>query len=203
MSSLAIEVGGNDGGDTINLLKQYRYVHVFEPVKELCDKIRNRTNYPEYKNRVFIHECAVGDYVGEANFNVDMAGDWGCGSILEFNDNLQETWPGRTDFVVNEVRTITVTTLYEHCLNYGIGKIDFLHVDAQGYDLKVLEGLGSKITDVMAGVVEVCKDKSKALYKDQHTLDDVIKFLSLYEFNVTSMMSNDKYGNEYNVRFSR
>jgi len=54
----------------------------------------------------------------------------------------------------------------------NIKNICYLHIDVEGSDLKVIEGLDDKIKNVYSGVIEAAKDKELSLYKDSHSLEN-------------------------------
>lgn len=84
----------------------------------------------------------------------------------------------------------------------GIDRIDHLHIDTQGSDLKVLAGLGSKIDSVRFGVLEAAT-KTDILYKGQNTVEECLGFLVLNGFKITEIKNNDKFGHEVNIFFSK
>ncbi len=83
-----------------------------------------------------------------------------------------------------------------------IAKIDYLHCDTQGNDLKVLQSFGGYIGFLNSGKIECVKQNS--LYKDvDNDLDSVVDFLKTNGFQINEVQSNDSFDNEVNVIFSR
>ena len=56
---------------------------------------------------------------------------------------------------------------------YGITEVDYLHVDTQGNDFRVLQSLGNKINCIKEGVVEVAQNKQ--YYDVEDNWVDVVK----------------------------
>jgi hypothetical protein len=131
--------------------------------------------------------------------------DWGCSSLNTFNDNLDQTWPGRTDFRVTEVIEVDVTRLdtWIETNNLQLEKIDYFHCDTQGSDLRVLAGLGKYIDLIQAGVVECATREEGKLYKENPVQEEMIEFLELKGFKIKKIKSNDPYNNEANIYFTR
>jgi FkbM family methyltransferase len=116
-------------------------IHAFEPTPALAATIRDRASaLPNYH----LVEAAVDESPGVRFFNV---AELGCGSLLDLSD---QDWLG--DDVEGEVR-VRVARLDTELGALGIDRVDFLHCDAQGNDLRVLRSLGD--IAVREGVIEV------------------------------------------------
>jgi hypothetical protein len=95
-NKILIEVGANDGRDTARFLDDKNLaVYCFEPTVELQVILHNK--FKSFDNFNLI-PAAVDTENGFQWFNVAGLGDWGCSSLYEFSDNLEQTWPGRSDF---------------------------------------------------------------------------------------------------------
>jgi FkbM family methyltransferase len=201
MSKIYFDVGANNGDSCIQYLNGNNIVYGFEPTPKMIDIIKNKVgNNPNYR----LIPVAVSDVEGKAKFKISGQADWGCSSLCYFNDNLNETWPGRNDFKITEEIEVDVVRLDSFVEKEGITEIEFLHVDVQGKDLEVLMGLGSKINIVKAGVIEMPTSHKTKLYKDQKYLEnDAIEFLNKNGFNVDKVEANDCFRNEVNIYFSR
>lgn len=176
-------------------------VYAFEPTPRLIEHLKSRS---VGLNNYIIVPKAVSNYSGETIFYISGNADWGCSSICEFNDNLEKTWPGRTDFKVTDQLKVEVIKLVDFVKENNIESIDYLHVDAQGQDLEVLLGLEDKINIVKAGVIEMPTSHNTKLYKNQKYLkEDAIKFLEENGFTIKGVNSNDAQCNEVNIHFSK
>lgn len=197
---IVFDVGANDGRSCV----QFSYdpqntVYAFEPTPRFVEEL-SRGARPNYH----VIPKAVSDVSGRMPFYISGNWDWGCSSLNHFNDNLDKTWPGRTDFRVTEVIEVDVIRLDDFMNENNIDHIDYLHVDVQGKDLEVLQSLGTKISSVNEGVIEMPTSHDTKLYKDQKYLDkDAIDFLEKNGFRVVRIEPNDGFGNEVNIRFSR
>ena len=81
-----------------------------------------------------------------------------------------------------------------------ISKINYLHIDTQGNDLKVLLGLKNKIKIVEKGVMEAAINK-KSLYQNSHTVSEAQKFLKKNNFHITKIEFLDKLLKMKNIFF--
>lgn len=192
------DIGANNGDSTLHLGKEGHTVYAFEPTPEMIVEIKKKT---EGLFNYHIIEKAVSNYNGKARFNIAGQGDWGCSSLNEFSNGLDITWPGRTDFKVTDFINVEVTRLDTFIDQNSIKQIDYLHCDAQGSDLLVLEGLGKYIDIVKEGVIEVAANKELSLYKGvDNTLLTAVDFLTKNGFRDLHITP---WANEYNIHFKR
>jgi FkbM family methyltransferase len=196
MKKIIFDVGANDGSSCLHLQNENSKIFAFEPTPYLLNKYLY-----QYQNENYVViDKAVSNFNGKAIFKIAGQHDWGCSSLNTFNDNLSETWKGRTDFVVTEEIEVDVITLEKFIIDNDINTIDWLHIDTQGSDLNVLKGLKDKISIVVAGVIEAPADESVKLYKEQALKEESIDFLIKNGFKINSM---EYQMNEYNIYFSR
>ena len=202
---LMIEVGGFDGHDSLLGHNRGMQVITFEPKIDLAAALTARTS--SLTNFTVVAK-AVSNIDGKVMFNECQWG--GASSILPFkpDDELDLHWtPSRNDIHYSgKSYEVDVTRLdtYLRSVNMEDRSIDYLHIDAQGVDLEVLQGLGDLIKNVKTGVVETVKDTSKAIYVGQvNTLNHVKSFLTQNGFSITKIEGNDSTECEYNVFFKR
>ena len=199
------DVGANDGSSCIRFAQASpdNIVWAFEPTpkfaRELEEKYKSLPNY-------HVVQKAVSDVPGTSKFYIAATPgcDGGCSSLNQFNDNLDQTWPGRIDFQVTNTIDVEVIRLDQFMKDNNIEKIDYLHVDVQGKDMEVLFSLGDKLTSVGSGVMEMPLSDDVKIYKDQkYTLVDGVKFLTKNGFRVQRIEPNDVFCNEVNVYYYR
>jgi FkbM family methyltransferase len=195
---IVFDIGANNGDSTLHMAKEGATVYAFEPVPEMITEIESKTHgLPNYH----LTKSAVSNYNGRAKFYVAGQSDWGCSSLNEFSDNLEKTWAGRTDFKVTHEIEVDVIRLDTFVESRGITTIDYLHCDAQGSDLQVLEGLGKYIDIVKEGVIEISANDELALYKGtDNTLLTAVDFLTK---NGIRWIEISPWAQEYNIHFKR
>lgn len=206
MTKILFDIGANHGTDSIKKISKDKdwVCFAFEPTPELVNHLKNQSR--NIADRYFVYQYAISNFNGKSEFNIAGQKDWGCSSLLQFSDNLQSTWPGRTDFKVTKTITVDVITLktfIQQICPFNIEKIDYFHCDVQGSDLNVLEGLEEYINFIQEGVIEAAKNNDVKLYKNQHTKDEAINFLLNNNFKITNEISNDVFRNEYNIFFKK
>lgn len=202
---IIFDVGANTGMSTKEYMTETNVIYAFEPIPQLVESFL----LPLQSSRYFIVQKAVSDFDGTSSFNVARQDPsltdgslFGCSSLYEFSDDLDQTWPGRQDFEVTQQIDVKVTRMDTFIKENYISKIDYLHCDTQGNDLKVLKSFGEYIGFLNSGKVECVKKNS--LYKDvDNDLDKVIDFLKNQGFKIDEVQSNDSFDNEVNVLFSR
>lgn len=205
---ILFDVGANWGTDSLDRarLDLGTEVWAFEPVPEMCNHLKNSSQ--SFSNRYHVEQIALSDYNGTTVFNVHgvTGTDWGCSSLIDFNDNLNQSWPGRTEFKYTDTIPVQVSrfdTWFEHA-QPNIDRIDYFHCDVQGTDLKVLQGMGKYLSLIRSGVVEcACNDHTRKLYKESHTVQEMVGFLESNNFSIVDVISNDRTNNEFNVYFKQ
>lgn len=167
--SVIYDVGSRDALDGIELAKAFgaRELHIFEcnppSFRKCVDNVRKLVDPSEM--RVYLNECAVSDFDGEANFfpiNVQKTttphadGNPGASSLLRAN-----TAYSRESYVQDEMK-VRSTTLRTYCANHR--PPDLLWIDVQGAELSALRGLGDALDVVRLIHVEV---GFRAMYEKQ------------------------------------
>jgi len=200
-SKIFFDVGANNGSSSIPYAQSdiNTKVYAFEPTPEMIKQIENRT---QGLTNYFLTKKAVSDYNGNAIFKISEQGDWGCSSLLDFSEKSKTEWSGRPEYKVNREIEVEVIRLDSFIKEHNITKIDYLHIDTQGSDLKVLEGLGEYINIVEEGVMEAAA-KENILYNGQNSQQESIEFLEKNGFKITSIQFNEYYNNEVNIFFKK
>ncbi len=164
-----IEVGANRGQDTINFAQDSNnLVYAFEPIGKLYNKMLGR--FKEYPN-VHLFNNAIDIEEGDAEFHI--ANEKGASSLHKFVDNLDDNWKERNFHVKNTI-IVKKIRLDNFIKEKNISQVDYLWIDAQGNDFKVLQSLGEYISIVKEGKCEATR--VAALYKD--TINDVDTIVS-------------------------
>lgn len=193
------DVGANDGSSSYQWARQGSTVFAFEPNPEMIEAIKARVGAnPNY----IIMPFAVSDYNGTAIFNICKTHDRGCSSLLDVSEAGKTEWGGRQDMLPAETLNVNVMRLDSLSILDQISSIEFFHCDAQGSDLKVLQGLGRHISKIQAGVCEA-GTKPDILYKGQNTLETTRAYLESNGFEITGITTNDVQNNEVNLAFRK
>jgi FkbM family methyltransferase len=127
---ILIDVGAHYGISMLKFAKSGWKVFCFEP----DDKNRAVLEKTILKNglkNVVVESRAVSDANGRAKYySSDISS--GISSLLKFHPSHKEA------------KEVEITALSSYCNEHKIGHIDFLKIDTEGNDLKVIEGLDLK-----------------------------------------------------------
>lgn len=146
-----IEVGASHGDDTLRLSNGGKNrVFAFEPVPELFPIIHQKMIHHD---NFYLSSMAVDIVDGWQWFNVTTTPDRGASSLHQFNEKIAAQW-NPTAFVHSQ-RFMVMTTRLDTFMNtHNIKAVDYLWIDAQGNDFRVLQSLGERIHDVREGKCE-------------------------------------------------
>jgi len=87
---------------------------------------------------------------------------------------------------VEKRRMVEVRTIDDVCAEYGIGRIDILKSDTQGYDLEVFRGAQQAFNRNMIGMV-YCEINFSDLYIGQPRFEEVCSFLRTQGFQLAAL----------------
>lgn len=137
----AFDVGANEGGyiETF-FINGATKVYAFEPGTQLCEKIKRK-----FADRdVVIEQCAVSDNPGTLE-NVTWLNSWLLACPEDHPD--MQIAKSNCDFAEEHERfSVSVITLDDYTKDKDIGDFNFLKIDVDGYDYKVMKGSQALIT---------------------------------------------------------
>lgn len=151
-------------------------VHAFEADPQCFERLLENSRA---LSGVVAHPTAVSDRVGEATFfgSPDPA-ESGWGSL--FPDSL-----------LRPTRRVSTTTLDEWRQREAPGRVDFVKMDIEGAEYRVLRGAETLIRDdrptFFLEVNEVC------LARDGKSVQDIVEFLDTYGYRTTGVPSRTSH----------
>lgn len=128
----------------------------FEPIPSLYHHLHKKLS--QYHNAHII-ASAVDINDGWQYFNVSDFSSKGASSLHDYNRAVADAWHAEA-FTHTSKYLVSVVRLDSFLLRERIETVDYLWVDAQGNDFRVLQSLGDKIGCVKAGKCEVSFTKS-------------------------------------------
>lgn len=196
------DIGGCEGEDSIRYSRLFpnAEIFVFEPLPNNQKLIQE--NFSRFKaDKVKLITEALSDiqsfedfYVSSGrpeNMHDDM--NWNFGnksSSLLPPEKLEDLIPW---LKFKDVIKVTTNTLENFVNSYSITVIDFVHMDVQGAELKVLKGAGSFITNIKAIWLEVSNDE---LYKGQAKRNDIELFMRKKNFKLIKTVFDGVNGDQ-------
>jgi FkbM family methyltransferase len=132
-NSIFIDVGFNNGewSEYVLRAKQSAKVFAFDPC---VDVIENYQKKSVNLNNLELIQLALSNQEGNQVF-YDYGGRNGCNSLVKRNLDFEQ-------YINIEPKEyiVEVTTLDNWCNRVGVSHVNLLKIDAEGYDLNVLEG---------------------------------------------------------------
>jgi FkbM family methyltransferase len=188
------DIGACTGEDSIiysNLFPNAT-ITAFEPLTGNVDVMKQHLKAYGKEGRVHIESTALSDIEGEFSFYVSSGSPYNCenvqnttiipkewnksSSLLKPSHLLEKEFP----WLEFKEQTVVKTKRLDNYLNCNsIAKIDFIHMDVQGAELKVLLGLGQKIKNVKVIWLEI---ENIAFYENQPLRKDIQSYLSRHSF---------------------
>jgi 2-O-methyltransferase len=143
---IILEAGAHKGKDTVEMAKLWPagFIHAFEPVPNLFKLLENNTRN---LGNVRCYQLALGDTKGNETLFVSSGASDGSSSLLPPKDHLKN-YP--TVYFDTKVPVSTIT-LDEWARDNSVNKIDFMWLDLQGMELKVLKS-GAEILKTVKGI---------------------------------------------------
>jgi len=118
-------------------------IHAFEPNPATYVQLAVNAN-----GKFTAHKFALGDKEGEALLHMPLADGGAECSLMDAGIQKQYRDEPR------ETVSVQVKTLDSVMKDLGLGRIDFLKIDAEGYDLMVLRGVSGAIEADKIGIVQ-------------------------------------------------
>lgn len=198
---IILDIGGCEGEESIRYSRIFPLssIYIFEPLPENQKLVAE--NVIKYKTEnIELIPMAVSDKEGVSQFyvssghpeNLSKDLDWDFGnkssSLLSPEINPHK-WLNYNDII--NVETIT---LHSFLANKKINIVDFIHMDVQGAELKVLIGAGDFIKKTKAIWLEVADIE---LYKNQPLRKDIENFMDSNGFYLIKSEIEGQVGDQF------
>ena len=211
----AFDVGADDGfhGILFAFINPKIKVFAFEPIRGSKKIILGNLKKTEKFFGIKIHNyglinSAVSDYNGfttfyEAEYKV-------ASSLLKPKKKLDKFWTKSEDLLIKTVTKglktkkkykVKVITLENFCKKNSIKIINYLHVDAQGNDIRVIKSLKNFRKCLIEGVVEVPKSEKLKIYNKEHSFKFLKKKFNDWKFKITKIEEVQKNYPSLNIYF--
>ncbi len=174
-----VDVGAKDSIEYIKGLEPLTSIFAFEPNKEEAEKVNKKYEKKDFQSFVLDTKCLL-DVEGEFEFNIMK--QTSMSSLLEvdlhnYKKNFgsyekYQTWEKNVEI---ESKVIVESTTIDNYFK-GINNIDFLKIDTQGSELRILKGALNSIQNKRILIVKV-EVSTIPIYKNQALFSDIDLFL--------------------------
>ncbi|MCF8321921.1 MAG: FkbM family methyltransferase [Flavobacterium sp.] len=196
-----LDIGGCEGEESIRYSRIFpaASIFVFEPLPKNQKMVF--ANIEKYKpNSVHLVPMAASDEDGSTQFYVSSGHpdpnteyDWDFGnkssSLLAPQVNNNPAWLKFNEKI--DVPTISLDSFFRE---NKINEVDFVHMDVQGAELKVLSGAKAFVKNIKAIWLEVADVE---LYKGQPLRTDVEVFMNGNGFYLVKSEMHGSYGDQF------
>jgi len=204
------EIGACEGEDTGKYAKVFPQARfwVFEPLPSNFSKLQEvLSRHPEIKAQAFC--LALSDHSGTATFHVSSTAAATAGSAAEKmppghrSSSLlapREEKPAALRWLAfTESIEVKTETLDDFCAKNGVTPIDFIHMDVQGAELKVLKGATRMLPRIRAIWMEVAFEQT---YEGQPLEPETTRWMAERGFRKIHQVSYGPEGDAlyYNMR---
>lgn len=192
--AVIVEAGANDGTDTAAFAGMLPdgQVHAFEPVPSAYERLTRQTGHLP---NVLTYPLALGDREGTAPMWMSSEAQQGSSSLRRPTGHI-EAFP-KVAFADAPV-SVDLTTLAAWSERAGVGRVDGMWLDMQGFELAALKGAGALLDSTQALLVEAFRVE---LYEDAPLWPDVRAWLESRGFRVkTEWWTAEPFGDVLLVR---
>ncbi|HRI38420.1 MAG TPA: FkbM family methyltransferase [Nitrospira sp.] len=192
---MVFDVGANIGqcGPWFRWVGFDKTIVSFEPISHLFQQLSEQA---KSDSKWLVEQVALGEKDGVGLINVS-GGHGGASSILPMTEHVVKNAP---DQAVIRQEEITITTVEKMMRKYyPEGDRLFLKIDAQGYETRVLEGIGSELPRVIGLKLEMSLVEN---YRGELLMVEMLSRLKNMGFHLVEFengWSNEKTGEMYQV----
>jgi FkbM family methyltransferase len=164
-----IQVGANTGQELHQLVRYSNNIYLFEPLKSAYSILLEKS--VKYKT-VKTYNFALGDIYGIETLNVTENNNGASSSMLK--PTLHKEYFPEIQF--NTLEEVIINRFDQINENFDA---NFLIIDVQGFELKVLKGFGRKLKNIEFILTEYSLEP---LYEDSVLIYDLDDFLNKHGF---------------------
>ena len=196
INPIIFDVGGNSGQSISKFKKIFKdpIIHSFEPNKSVFDEMKS--NFKNDK-KVFCNNCALGDKNEEKYFNItNMSGK---SSFYKINPDTSRIKIERYKPSILKTEKVKIIKLDDYIEKKNINHVDFIKIDAQLYEDKILEGGLQSLKDNKIKILQV-EIIFNDYYEKYFSFSDIEKHLVSKNFRMVgiNMINNNIFkGNQF------
>lgn len=179
---LGFDVGANEGQTARELRRIFpeAKIHCFEPYEAAFRALRRELGGDP---NICLEQLAFGDHKGEATLYINAESV--TNSLLPNAPEAHASQPA--DYAIPTGQsTVAITTLDDFCGERAIPHLDFLKIDSQGYDLRILQGARKYLAEHRISFV-VVEMLFAPLYAGQAHFHEVYGFLTGFGYQLVGL----------------
>ncbi len=183
INPIIFDVGGNTGQSVSKFKKIFNnpIIHSFEPNKTVFEIMIN--NFQNDK-KVFCNNCALGDKNEEKDFNItNMSGK---SSFYKINPDTSRIKIERYKPSILKTEKVKIIKLDDYIEEKKIDHIDFMKIDAQLYEDKILKGSLNTLQNNKIKILQV-EILFNDYYEKYFTFSDIEKYLISNNFRMVGI----------------
>ena len=189
------DVGAHVGQTAAKLVAAFPRAHVycFEPDPHSFAQLRTLT---QTGSRIHAVNVAVGDTDGDATFFINKFDQ--TSSLLKVASGANQYLLDTGGLALQSEVKVPVRTLDRFCTERGIERIDVLKLDAQGYELRVLDGARELLEGLAVPLIylEVCFVR---FYEEQPLFPDIYRYLFDRGYRLVWLYENNFHTHLYSL----
>lgn len=201
--SVIMDIGSCTGEDAIKYKNLFpsAFVIAFEPLVENIAVMKK--HFQMFGKDIKIENFALSDTNGVSDFFISGGNPCEEAQEHEFTSLMPKEWNKSSSLLppsnesrklmpwlkFDKKRTVKTVKLETYMKEENIQQIDFMHLDVQGAELKVLKGMGAMISRLKVLWLEV---ENVELYEHQPLKKDLNDFLNINNFQLVKDTSKDK-----------
>lgn len=161
--AVLFDIGANIGDYTRILMNHFSqaYIHCFEPASETFRTLFRNIN----NDKVLLNNVGLSNEVSSATLYYDKEAS-GMASLYE----RQLDWIDWTDVSLSKSERVELITIDKYCLENMIDSIDFMKMDVEGNEYKVLLGAEKMLKEKRIKAIQMefggCNVDSRTFFRD-------------------------------------
>lgn len=192
---MVFDIGANIGqcGPWFRWIGFDKTIVSFEPISHLFERL---SEHAKSDPKWLVEKVALGEKDGVGVINVS-GGHGGASSILTMTEHVVKNAPDQAVIRQEEIAITTVEKMMRKY--YPEGDRLFLKIDAQGYETRVIEGIGSELPRIIGMKLEMSLVEN---YRGELLMMDMLPRLKNMGFHLVEFengWSNEKTGKMYQV----
>jgi FkbM family methyltransferase len=183
---IVFDVGANVGYYTVQMgriLKDVGHVYAFEPLSYQCSLLEKNIDLNDLDN-VTVIKAIVSDSSESRRIYFSGAESTGTSSLIIKSDQYED---------------VISTTIDQFCKEKGIGEIDLIKIDVEGYELTVLKGMSELLANGKIKMLFL-EIENELLTEAGTSAEEIVAFLDNYHYQPFSIKSGRE--EEYSIGMS-